>query len=211
MLAAELRGEGHEVVVVAMDVSDAASIGGAFDQAEEALGGRVVDVLINNAGIAKPAISLHITPSDWDELMGTNLRGAFFVAQQACKRLVSAKQSGCVVNISSVLAQRPGKQQASYGGAKAALDQITRVMSMELARDNIRVNGLAPGYFATEMNEEFFKTDRGKQYVADRFVTKRLGKLQELDGALLLLSSDAGSFITGQTIAIDGGHLQSAL
>ena len=70
---------------------------------------------------------------------------------KACKRLVSAKQSGCVVNISSVLAQRPGKQQASYGGAKAALDQITRVMSMELARDNIRVNGLAPGYFATEM------------------------------------------------------------
>eukprot|EP01047_Picozoa_sp_COSAG01_P003486 COSAG01_NODE_104_length_26171_cov_96.617612_12_plen_149_part_00 len=95
--------------------------------------------------------------------------------------------------------------------SKAALDQLTRVMAVELARSSIRVNGLAPGYFATEMNGEFFETSQGRQYIQRRFVTKRLGQLHELDGALLLLASEAGSYITGQTLAIDGGHLQSAL
>ena len=211
-LADELRSRGAEVVTVVMDVADRASIIAAFDQAEAALGNaRVIDVLINNAGIAKPNLALRTTAEEFDELMGTNLRGAFFVAQEVCTRLVAAGKPGCVVNISSILGQRPGAQQSTYGAAKAALDQLTRVLALELSRNHVRVNGLAPGYFATEMNADFFDTERGRRYIDDRFVTKRLGALHELDGALLLLASDAGSFISGQTLAIDGGHLQSAL
>ena len=133
------------------------------------------------------------------------------MAQQAAQRLVEAGQPGCIVNVSSILGQRTGTSQVSYGAAKAGMDHMTRVLALELARNDIRVNGIAPGYFATEMNADFFETEKGKDYIADRFVTKRLGLLQELDGALLLLASDAGSFISGQTLAIDGGHLASAL
>ena len=144
-LAADLTSQGHEVAAVAMDVSDTDSIAEAFDAAEVAMGGRRINLLINNAGIAAPNISLKITPEEWDSLMGTNLRGAFFVAQAFSQRLVEAGSGGSIINISSILGQRTGTQQSSYGAAKAALDQLTRVMAMELARNDIRVNGMAPG------------------------------------------------------------------
>eukprot|EP01047_Picozoa_sp_COSAG01_P003487 COSAG01_NODE_104_length_26171_cov_96.617612_13_plen_174_part_00 len=117
-LAAQLRGRGHQAVAaVVMDVADESSITRGFDRAEELMGGRVIDLLVNNAGIALPARAIETGSADWDLLMGTNLRGAFLVAQQACTRLVAAQRAGSVVNISSILAQRPGSQQASYGGA----------------------------------------------------------------------------------------------
>ena len=133
-LADALRADGHVVEAVAMDVADDASVAEAFAGAEAAMGGRAVDLLINNAGIASPNLFLEIDSSEFDELMGTNLRGAFFVAQQFCRRLVDRGQPGSIVNISSILGQRTGSRQSIYGASKAALDQLTRNLAMELAR-----------------------------------------------------------------------------
>jgi NAD(P)-dependent dehydrogenase (short-subunit alcohol dehydrogenase family) len=129
--------------------------------------------------------------------MNTNLKGAFFVAQEASKRMVKAGKPGSIINISSILGLRQGTLQTNYGISKSGMIQMTKVMALELTRNSIRCNALAPGYFKTEMNMEFFETKKGKEYLA-RIPPKRLGELNELDGPFLLLASDQSSFMTGQ-------------
>ena len=199
---------GRSVVPIQMDVTDNRSIKSAFDTAEAQIG--VIDVLVNNAGFANPTLVLDMEEDDWDGIMDTNLRGAFFVAQESAKRMVKAKLAGSIINIASILGIRQGTSQLNYGVAKSGMIQMTKVMGLEFTRNNIRCNALAPGYFNTEMNEEFFSTPKGKEYI-QRIPPKRLGELHELDGPFMLLASDQSSFMTGQVIAVDGGHLLSAL
>ena len=201
-LAERIRAQGRRSLAVAMDVTDSSSVASALDQAA-ALG--VVDILCNNAGIAVTGPFLQQTDADWEQVIDTDLNGAARVARLTAQRMVAAEQGGSIINIASILAFRTAKQVAGYAAAKAGLVQLTKVLAVEWAANDIRVNALAPGYIETEINREFFSTEAG-QRVIRRIPQRRLGQPSNLDGALLLLASDAGSYITGSVITVDGGH-----
>lgn len=207
-LQIDLARAGARAVVVAMDVTDTASIARAFDCAEAEIGG--VDLIINNSGIAEPGASLEQTDEDWHRLFAVNLGGARSVSIEAVRRMVAAKRAGAIVNVASILGLRQGSGVTAYATSKAALIQLTRQHALEWARYGIRVNALAPGYIETDLNQEYFRTDPGKAMVK-RIPQRRLGRVEDLEGPLLLLASDAGSFMTGSVVVVDGGHLLSAL
>ena len=208
-LVAELQAQGHEALAVPMDVTDADSVNRGFEQAEQHW--QLVDVVVNNAGIADPVMFLNMTEGNWRSMMDTNLDGAWRVAHRASLAMAKAQRGGCVINIASILGLRVGTALSHYAVAKAGIVQLTKAMALELARNDIRVNAIAPGYFRTEMNSDYFATDQGQDYIRSKVPMRRLGQLDELDGPLLLLASDAGSFITGTTINVDGGHLSNSL
>ena len=207
-LQAELQSAGAKAVAVELDVQSGDSITTAFAVAEQALG--PIDIVVNNAGISivKPALEMPV--EDWDAVVNTNLRGAWLVAQAAGKRWLMAKRPGVIVNIASILGLRTIGQVAPYNASKAGLIHLTRALAMEWARHDIRVNAICPGYIETEMNSDFWKTPAGLRLI-DRIPQRRIGKPEHLDGALLLLSSDAGSFMTGSVLTVDGGHTVSSL
>jgi NAD(P)-dependent dehydrogenase (short-subunit alcohol dehydrogenase family) len=207
-LQAELQAAGRKAVAVELDVQSSDSITAAFAAAEQALG--PIDIVVNNAGISivKPALEMPV--EDWDAVVNTNLRGAWLVAQAAGKRWLMAKRPGVIVNIASILGLRTIGQVAPYNASKAGLIHLTRALAMEWARHDIRVNAICPGYIETEMNSDFWKTPGGQRLI-DRIPQRRIGKPEHLDGALLLLASEAGSFMTGSVLTVDGGHTVSSL
>jgi NAD(P)-dependent dehydrogenase (short-subunit alcohol dehydrogenase family) len=204
----ELVSAGGRAAAVPLDVTDAASIDGALDAAAAALG--TVDVLVNNAGISVPRPALELPVADWDAVVGTNLRGAWLVAQVFARRLVAAARPGRIVNVASIVGFRTIGHLAPYAAAKAGLLHLTRVLALEWARHGIQVNAIAPGYVETEMNRDFWTTPAGKAVIA-RIPQRRLGRPEDLDGALLLLASDASAFMTGSVVTVDGGHAVASL
>ncbi|MFO0997950.1 MAG: glucose 1-dehydrogenase [Alphaproteobacteria bacterium] len=207
-LRREIEGIGGRAHPVTMDVTSGDSIRAGVAQAEAATGG--ITVLVNNAGIAIVKPLLDYTEEDWDQVVDTNLRGAWLVAQAAAKAMVARGQGGSIINIASVLGMRPIGQVPAYTAAKAGLLHLTRTMAMELAKHSIRVNALTPGYVETEMNRPFWTTKPGLALIA-RIPQKRIGQPEDLDGALLLLASDASRYMTGSNIVVDGGHLCSTM
>ncbi|WP_297372051.1 SDR family NAD(P)-dependent oxidoreductase [Acidocella sp.] len=201
--AGQLRAAGHEVDTLPLDVSREADIDAAFQD-------RVYDIVVNNAGITGQGAALDIPAEDWDRVMTTNLRGSFLVAQRAARALHAAKRGGAIINIASILGLRVSGAVLAYTTSKAAIVQMTKAMALEWARHGIRVNALCPGYIETPLNTAFFATEAGQALIR-RIPQRRLGRAEELDGPLLLLASDAGSYITGATLAVDGGHLVSSL
>jgi len=199
---------GSGVEAIALDVTDPASVAAAFDRASAALG--PITVVVNNAGIAITKPLLEHTEDDWRQVIDVNLNGAWRVAQAAARHMVQHQQGGSIVNIASILGLRVASQVPSYAASKAALIHLTKAMALELARHRIRVNALAPGYVETGINREFFASEPG-QALAKRVPQRRIGRPEELDGALLLVASDAGSYMTGAVLAVDGGHLVSTL
>lgn len=197
--------EGGRARAVPLDVTDADSVAAAFAQMENA-----PDIIINNAGVADSAPALEMSAGMWDRVMDTNLRGAFLVAQAAASAMRAAGKGGSIVNVASILGQRVAGNVAAYAASKAGVIQLTKALALEWARHDIRVNALCPGYVETELNSEFFASAAGQALIR-RIPQRRLGKLDDLDGALLLLASDAGRYITGASLAVDGGHLVSSL
>lgn len=205
----ELKNEiNTEVLVLPIDVTSEESVLNFFSEVRNSIGS--ADILINNAGTSDPKRFKDLDEESWNYVLETNLNGAYRVAKNFTDSLIQDNKSGNIVNIASILGLRVGLNLASYATAKAGLVQLTKSMALELARSNIRVNAIAPGYILTEINDEFFATDEGQNYIKN-IPMNRLGLESDLDGVLLLLASDASSFMTGSIIPVDGGHLINPL
>lgn len=203
-LAEEIAVAGGTAAAITLDVSSAHSVGcnkDAFDQ---------VDILVNNAGITRESLVLDMSEDDWDVVMDTNAKGLFLMTQAVAKAMKARGTGGSIINIGSILGLRQGAMVSAYAASKAAAIQFTKVSALELARFGIRVNCIAPGYIRTDLNSEFFESNAGRALIK-RIPQRRLGELDELDGPLLLLASDASSFMTGSVIEVDGGHLVGTL
>lgn len=205
---AHIEDRGGKAICVELDVTQGLSITNCLREVESELG--APDILINNAGIARQGFLTEISEEDWDAVLDTNLKGVFMVAQATAKAMIRADKAGSIVNIASILGLRVSKALASYIAAKSAVVQLTKAMALELVRYGIRVNALAPGYFVTEINEDHFD-ERGHEMVKHTVPMGRVGKLAEISGPMLLLASDAGSYMTGSIVVVDGGQLCSSL
>jgi NAD(P)-dependent dehydrogenase (short-subunit alcohol dehydrogenase family) len=186
------------------DVLDRNAMLGAFDEAEEALG--CVTILVNNAGIAPAARALELSEDEWRRVLATNLDAVFFWAQEAARRMLAAGRRGSIVNIASVLGFGVAKGTAAYAVTKAGVIQLTKALALELAFKGVRVNAIAPGWIVTDINREFLTSEEGAA-ITREIPVGRFGQARDLDGALLLLVSDAGRFIAGATIVVDGGQM----
>ncbi|AXQ28290.1 SDR family oxidoreductase [Solimonas sp. K1W22B-7] len=202
-LVAEITAAGGSALALAMDVSSRASVRSGFDELAARWG--AADIVVNNAGVGANARALDCDDAAWDAVLDTNLRGAWMVAQEAAQRLVAAQRGGSIINITSILASRVSAGISPYCASKAGLAHLTRALALEWARHGIRVNSLAPGYFSTEINQDYLASEAGEKLRA-RVPFRRFGQYEDLDGPLLLLASDAGRYMSGAEIVVDGGH-----
>ena len=199
---------GDKAFCIPLDVTSVESVEHLVKEIRNTTGS--VDILVNNAGISDPRRFKDLTEESWNYVLETNLNGAFRMAKAITDIFLEDKKRGSIINIASILGLRVGLNLTSYAAAKAGLVQLTKSMALELARSNIRVNAIAPGYILTEINNDFFDTKEGQGYIKS-IPMRRLGLESELDGILLLLASDASSFMTGSIIPVDGGHLVNPL
>ena len=201
----ELEKMGAKAVAIEADVNNRDAMVRAFDKAESAFG--TVTILVNNAGVAQAAIrATDMSPEEWRRVLATNLDAVFYCAQEGARRMLAAKAKGSIVNIASVLGFGVAKGTAAYATAKAGVVQITKALSLELAFKGVRVNAIAPGWFVTEINDKYLESEAGQALKRD-IPMGRFGTAGDLDGALLLLTSDAGRYITGATVVVDGGQV----
>lgn len=207
-LVGKIRADGGEAIAVELDVADQTAIAPAFDVAEAAFG--TVTILVNNAGIDGSSAPLDMTPEQWRKVMAVNVDGVWFCAQEAARRLVVTGKPGAIINIASVLSFRAARTLSAYATSKGAVRQMTHNLALELARYNIRVNAIAPGYILTEINRDLFASPAGEKMIR-RIPQRRIADASELDGTLLLLaSSRASGYMTGSTVVVDGGHMLPA-
>jgi NAD(P)-dependent dehydrogenase (short-subunit alcohol dehydrogenase family) len=199
---------GGTAAIARLDVTQSASVNETVASIEAALG--PIDILVNNSGVSITKKVLEQTESDWDAVIDVNLKGAFLMATAVARRMQALGRGGSIINIESILSFRQIGSIAPYAASKAGLTQLTRSMAAELARYNIRVNGIAPGYFLTDITRSFFESEAGMAMIR-RIPQRRLGEFPDLDGPLLLLASDASRYMTGSTIVVDGGHLRGSL
>jgi 3-oxoacyl-[acyl-carrier protein] reductase len=201
---AKIERAGGRAVAVEADVLDRAQMVRTFDQAEAAFG--TVTILVNNAGVAHSTRAVELSQEEWRRVVGTNLDAVFFWAQEAARRMLAAKAKGAIVNIASVLGFGVSKGTIAYATAKAGVVQMTRALGLELAFRGVRVNAIAPGWFVTDINREYLSSEQGSRLTRD-IPVGRFGQDGDLDGALLLLVSDAGAYMAGTTVVVDGGQM----
>jgi NAD(P)-dependent dehydrogenase (short-subunit alcohol dehydrogenase family) len=202
-LAGALRDSGASAMACVMDVTDLASIRAGFDAVQATLG--TVDVLVNNAGLSAPAPFPEMSEEQWSSVLDVNLSAPYRVSREMCRRLIAQGQPGTIIHIASILGHLAKAMFLNYGTTKGALINLTQAMALDLLPHRIRVNAIAPGYFPTEMTNPFFETDAGKKEIA-ALPPGRLGRLEELDGPLLLLASEASSYMNGSVLTVDYGH-----
>src|SRR5262245_16842698 len=203
-LKARIEQAGGRAAAVEADVLDRAAMQRAFDAADRVFG--TVTILVNNAGVAHSTRAVELSEDEWRRVVGTNLDAVFFWAQEAAKRMLAAKAKGAIVNIASVLGFGVSKGTAAYATAKAGVVQITKALGLELACRGVRVNAIAPGWFVTEINRDYLESEHGRAMTRE-IPVGRFGQDGDLDGALLLLASDAGAYMAGTTIVVDGGQM----
>ena len=203
VLAEEIEGFDGRAMAFELDVTDRSSICACVEALETELG--ALSILVNNAGVAGTTPALELDVDEWDKVVNTNLRGAWLVAQESARHMVRFGHGGSIINIASILGLAGTGQVAPYCASKAGLINLTRALAAELARHDIRVNAIAPGYVETEINRQFLRSEAG-QALKKRIPQRRFGKPADLDGALLLLASDSSRYMTGSVIVADGGQ-----
>jgi NAD(P)-dependent dehydrogenase (short-subunit alcohol dehydrogenase family) len=206
-LRAEIEADGGAAHVVALDVTEQESIREAVERTEREVG--PIDILVNNSGVSTTQRLVDVTPVDFDFVVGTNLKGAFFVASEVARRMIARAKGqadfrGRIVNIASVAGLQVLPQIGLYCISKAAVIQMTKAQALEWGRYGINVNALCPGYIRTEINDAHWDTEAG-QKLMQMLPRKRLGKPEDLDGALLLLVADESQFINGAILTTDDG------
>lgn len=202
-LVSEIDGAGGKAMAISLDVTRVGQIGPAMDAIADRLG--PIDILVNNSGVSAPKPIKDITEDDYDFVLDTNLKGAFFVAQAVANQMIARQcEDGRIINISSTLAHRVIGQVGIYCMSKIAVDQMTKAMALEFARYNINCSAICPGYIETEMNADYWDTPGGQAFLA-RFPRPRVGEPADLDGALMLLAGPQGRFMNGSIIQVDDG------
>ena len=201
-LKQKIEAAGGQAIATEADVLDRAAMVRAFDAAEKAFG--TVTILVNNAGVTHADRVADMPEETWRRITGTNLDAVLYWAQEAARRMIAGKKQGAIVNIASILGYGVAKGVAAYSVAKAGVVQLTRALAVELSFKGVRVNAIAPGYIVTEINDEYLKS---RPDMTRNIPVGRLGETRDLDGALLLLCSDAGRFMAGATITVDGGQI----
>jgi NAD(P)-dependent dehydrogenase (short-subunit alcohol dehydrogenase family) len=197
--AAAIRARGQSADALALDVTD-------IDAVRAALAAQApYQVLVNNAGMNRPALLTDVKVEDFDAIMGLNVRAAFFMAQTVAKRLVDEKLSGSIINISSQMGHVGAARRTVYCASKHAMEGFTKAMAIELAPHNIRVNSLGPTFLETPMTKPFFENKAFRDEVLGKIKLGRLGQLEELTGAIVFLASNASSLMTGSALVLDGG------
>lgn len=199
---AELREMGCKCTTVELDVRNEQSIRSAVADAASAFG--KIDILVNNAGmnIRKPAIE--VTWDDWNQILDTNLRGSFFVAQEVAKRMIE-RQYGRIINIGSVTSVAGYAGLGPYGASRGGIRQLTMSLADDWGLHGITVNCLAPGWFKTAQNQVMYENKEWVEYLCDRIPVKRPGRPDDLDGPVVFLASEESRYVTGQTLLVDGG------
>jgi NAD(P)-dependent dehydrogenase (short-subunit alcohol dehydrogenase family) len=201
---ARIEAAGGRAVAIGADVLDRRAMARAFDQAEKDFG--TVTILVNNAGVVHANRAVELPEEEWRRVIGTNLDAVFFWAQEAARRMLAAGKGGAIVNIASVLGFGVAKGTAAYAVAKAGVVQLTKALGLELAFRGVRVNAIAPGWIVTDLNREYLASQQGAA-IKREIPVGRFGEERDLDGALLLLVSDAGRFMAGTTVVVDGGQM----
>jgi 3-oxoacyl-[acyl-carrier protein] reductase len=201
---ARIEAAGGRAVAVEADVGDRAAMNRAFDAVAAAFG--TVTILVNNAGIAHSGRAVELPEAEWRHILAIDLDAVFFWAQEGARRMLAAGKGGAIVNIASVAGLGVSKGIIAYATAKAGVVQMTKALGLELAFKGIRVNAIAPGWFITDLNRDFLASDAGEKLKRD-IPVGRFGEDGDLDGVLLLLASDAGRFMAGTTVVVDGGQI----
>ncbi len=201
-LRAEIEAAGGRAHAVAIDVTRVASVREAVAAAQAALG--PLDILVNNSGVSVTKRAVEVEEPDYDHVMDTNAKGAFFVAQAVGRAMIAAQRPGRIVNIASAAGLRALGQLSVYAMSKAAVIHMTRALALEWGRYGINVNALCPGYIETEINRDYWQTDGGRKLLA-LLPRRRVGKPEDLDALLLLLAGDHSGFVNGAVIAADDG------
>ncbi|MBI2131302.1 MAG: glucose 1-dehydrogenase [Candidatus Tectomicrobia bacterium] len=201
--AAEIRALGRSAAVIEFDLTNPADVTRVVAEAESTLG--PLDILVNNSGVSGEGWAAELPLERWDQVMATNLRGAFLMCQAAGRGMIERK-GGSIVNVASVAGMIGVRMLAAYSASKGGLIQLTRTLALEWARHGVRVNALAPGYFLTDLNREHFSTEAGERMVRNHIPMGRLGQPPELAGAVVFLASGASSFMTGAVLTVDGGQ-----
>ena len=207
---AEIEADGGKAMAAALDVCDKQSIAGFVDAAEAGFG--PIDVLVNNAGIEPGAKTyMMIDENDWDSVLDTNLKSAWLLCKLYTERVVANKQSqGNIINISSITDTRAVKGQFPYSISKAGVTRMTELLALEAPRYGIRVNAISPGYILTDVSKVLLESDGAPAFMQG-IPMRRFGEFDDLDGALLLLASDASKYMNGSVIVVDGGHTCASL
>ena len=204
VIKARIEKAGGRALAISADVVDRGAMRKAFDQAQAAFG--CVSILVNNAGVAHSTRAVELTEEEWQRVVATNLDAVFFWSQEAARRMLAAGERGAIINIASVLGFGVAKGTVAYAVAKAGVVQLTRALGLEWAFKGVRVNAIAPGWVVTDINRDYLTSEAGAALKRE-IPVGRFGEERDLDGALLLLASDAGRYMAGTTIVVDGGQM----
>lgn len=205
-VAEEIRALGRASAAIPLDLSEPESVAAAAERAAAELG--AIDILVNNSGVSGAGWAADLPITEWDQVMATNLRGAFLMCQAVGAQMIE-RGSGVIVNVASVAGMIGVKKLSAYTASKGGLIQLTKTLALEWAKYGIRVNALAPGYVLTDINREMFNSEAGGQMIKTHIPMGRVGQPEDMAGAVVFLASDASSYMTGAALVLDGG--QSAM